>query len=126
MLELEMVKIFPLVTPDKVDYIDVSASQIVSVSCIFDFLENDDANRALMGSNMMRQSVPLLRPEAPIVGTGMEKVVAEDSRSVVVSDVSGVVEEVDAKKIVIRTKGEPEELKLVQDENRKTFNLKSF
>ena len=118
---------FPLVTPDKVDYIDVSASQIVSVSAsLIPFLENDDANRALMGSNMMRQSVPLLRPEAPIVGTGMEKVVAEDSRSVVVSDVSGVVEEVDAKKIVIRTKGEPEELKLVQDENRKTFNLKKL
>ena len=118
---------FPLVTPDKVDYIDVSASQIVSVSAsLIPFLENDDANRALMGSNMMRQSVPLLRPEAPIVGTGMERIVAQDSRSVVVSDVDGVIEEADARKIVIRTSGEPEELKLVQDENRKTFMLKKL
>jgi len=118
---------FPLVTPDKVDYIDVSASQIVSVSAsLIPFLENDDANRALMGSNMMRQSVPLLRPEAPIVGTGMERKVAEDSRSIIISDVDGVVEEVDACKIVIRTTGEPEELKLVQDENRKIFTLKKL
>ena len=118
---------FPLVTPDKVDYIDVSASQIVSVSAsLIPFLENDDANRALMGSNMMRQSVPLLRPEAPIVGTGMERAVAQDSRSVIVSDVDGVIAEADARKIVIRTSGEPEELKLVQDENLKTFTLKKL
>ena len=118
---------FPLVTPDKVDFIDVSASQIVSVSAsLIPFLENDDANRALMGSNMMRQSVPLLRPEAPIVGTGMERAVAQDSRSVIVSDVDGVIEGADARKIVIRTSGEPEELKLVQDENRKTYTLKKL
>ena len=118
---------FPLVTPDKVDYIDVSASQIVSVSAsLIPFLENDDANRALMGSNMMRQSVPLLRPEAPIVGTGMEAAVAQDSRSVIVSDVDGVVEQADARKIVIRTTGEPQELKLVQDENLKTYTLKKL
>lgn len=118
---------FPLVTPDKVDFIDVSPSQIVSVSAaLIPFLENDDANRALMGSNMMRQSVPLLRPETPIVGTGMEKRVAEDSRSVILSEHNGVVEEVDACRIIIRTDGEPEELKLVQDENLVTYNLKKL
>ena len=88
LLELEMEKIFQLITPNKVDYMDVSPRQLVSVSAsLIPFLENDDANRALMGSNMMRQSVPLLRPEAPIVGTGMESVVAKDSRACLVSDV---------------------------------------
>ena len=93
---------FPVVTPDKVKYMDVSPNQIVSVSAaLIPFLEHDDANRALMGSNMQRQSVPLLKPERPIVGTGMEKVVARDSKTTVISPINGVVEEVCADYIVI-------------------------
>ena len=77
---------FPLVSPDAVDFKDVSPNQIVSVSAsLIPFLENDDANRALMGSNMMRQAVPLIQPEPPIVGTGMETRVALDSRATVVA-----------------------------------------
>ncbi len=118
---------FPLVTPDHVDYMDVSPLQIVSVSAaLIPFLENDDANRALMGSNMMRQSVPLLRPEQPIVGTGLEGAVARDSRSVIVSKHNGVIESVDSDEIVIRTDGQPEELELVPDENLKVIKLKKF
>ena len=90
-------------SPDKVDYIDVSPKQVISVAAsLIPFLENDDANRALMGSNMQRQAVPLLYPEAPIVGTGMEKVVAKDSSSCLVSNSNGVVEKVDSSKIFIK------------------------
>jgi DNA-directed RNA polymerase subunit beta len=93
------------ISREKIDLIDVSPKQIVSVStaCI-PFLENDDANRALMGANMQRQAIPLLQPEAPFVGTGIEAKAAHDSGVAVISDVEGVVEFVDAKKIVIRTK----------------------
>jgi len=94
---------FPIVTPDKVAYMDVSPTQIVSAAAaLIPFLEHDDANRALMGSNMQRQAVPLLRPEAPFVGTGMEAKVAHDSRAVILSKCDGVVEQVDSKQIVIR------------------------
>ncbi|MDZ7317370.1 MAG: DNA-directed RNA polymerase subunit beta [candidate division KSB1 bacterium] len=94
---------FPEVEPKKVSYIDVSPNQIVSAAAaLIPFLEHDDANRALMGSNMQRQAVPLLNPEAPMVGTGLEAKVARDSRAVIVSDVDGVVVKVDAQKIVIR------------------------
>ncbi len=118
---------FPIVHAEKIEYLDVSPNQIVSISAsLIPFLEHDDANRALMGSNMMRQAVPLLRPEAPIVGTGLERKVAKDSRSAVFSDVDGVVEEVDADRIVIRTKGLPDELRLVQHENIKEFRLNKF
>ncbi len=107
---------FPIVTPDEVKYMDVSPEQIVSVSAaLIPFLEHDDANRALMGSNMQRQSVPLLKPERPIVGTGLEGVVARDSQSVVLAPVNGIVEEVTADHIVIRTDTENE---LYLDENQ--------
>ena len=118
---------FPLVTPDLVDYKDVSPNQIVSVSAsLIPFLENDDANRALMGSNMMRQSVPLIRPEQPIVGTGIEKTVAQDSRSVLVAKEDGIVDKVDATEIIIKTDGQPSDLELVPDENLKTYKLKKL
>lgn len=94
---------FITVTPDKVDFMDVSPKQLVSVAAsLIPFLENDDANRALMGSNMQRQAVPLLNPEAPIVGTGMESVVARDSGAVVLGKRAGVVESVTADRIMIR------------------------
>ncbi len=93
-----------LAKPDEVNYIDVSPKQLVSVAAsLIPFLENDDANRALMGSNMQRQAVPLLRPDAPLVGTGMESVVARDSGSTVVARRDGVVVQADANRIVIRS-----------------------
>ena len=92
-----------LVPREKVDYIDVSPKQLVSVAAaLIPFLENDDANRALMGSNMQRQAVPLIRAEAPFVGTGMEEVVARDSGAAIAARRSGVVDQVDATRIVIR------------------------
>jgi DNA-directed RNA polymerase subunit beta len=93
---------FPLVNPADAQFMDVAPNQIVSVAAsMIPFLEHDDANRALMGSNMQRQAVPLLRPEAPIVGTGLEHRVAIDSRTLVVSEGTGVVEYVDAMRIVV-------------------------
>ena len=92
-----------LVSKDKVDYIDVSPSQIVSVTTsMIPFMEHDDANRTLMGANMQRQAVPLMITEAPIVGTGVEAAIARDSGCSVVSDIDGIVEYVDAKKIVVK------------------------
>ena len=118
---------FPLVSPTDVDYMDVSPNQIVSVSAsLIPFLENDDANRALMGSNMMRQSVPLLRPESPIVGTGMEERVAIDSRAVLIADEDGIVDSVDASQITVKTKNELNELELVSHENYKHYSLKKM
>lgn len=95
-----------LVSPDKVDYIDVSPQQVVSIttSCI-PFLEHDDATRALMGSNMQRQAVPLLKTEAPFVGTGVEYIAARDSGSTVVAKADGVVSYVDGRKVVVKNKG---------------------
>jgi len=94
---------YVMVTPDKIDYMDVSPSQLVSVAAsLIPFLEHDDANRALMGSNMQRQAVPLLTSSTPIIGTGMEGVVARDSGVTVVARRSGTVEDVDATRIVIR------------------------
>ena len=94
---------FTLATPDKVDYIDVSPRQIVSVAAaLIPFLEHDDANRALMGSNMQRQAVPTLRSEKPLVGTGIERTVAIDSGVTVIADRGGVVDSVDAARIVVR------------------------
>lgn len=94
---------FRMVTPREVQYMDVSPKQIVGVSAsLIPFLENDDANRALMGSNMQRQAVPLLQPEAPIVGTGMEHVAARDSGALVLARRAGIVESVDASRIVVR------------------------
>ncbi len=94
---------FPIVYPEDVQYMDVAPAQIVSAAAaLIPFLEHDDANRALMGSNMQRQSVPLLKPEAPIVGTGMEKKVAYDSRALLLAEDNGVVEYVDATRITVK------------------------
>ena len=94
-----------MVTPHEVQYMDVSPKQIVGLSAaLIPFLENDDANRALMGSNMQRQAVPLLKPNAPVVGTGMEFVAARDSGALVRAKRPGTVESVDASRIVVRTK----------------------
>jgi len=118
---------FPVVGPQQINYTDVAPNQIASISAsLIPFLEHDDANRALMGSNMMRQAVPLLRPESPIVGTGLEKQVASDSRVLVNAENDGVVEYVDADKITIRyslTKSQ----ELVRFEGmKKTYNLVKF
>ncbi len=94
---------FVMTTPDRVDYMDVSPKQLVSVAAaLIPFLENDDANRALMGSNMQRQAVPLLRAQAPLVGTGMEEVVARDSGATVAARRAGTIDHVDAQRIVVR------------------------
>ena len=94
---------FTMATTDKIEYMDVSPKQLVSVAAsLIPFLENDDANRALMGSNMMRQAVPLVVSESPMVGTGMEGVVAKDSSAAVVAKRGGFVEQVDARRIVVR------------------------
>jgi len=94
---------FPVIDPSQVNYTDVAPNQISSISAsLIPFLEHDDANRALMGSNMMRQAVPLLRPEAPIVGTGLERQVASDSRVLVNAAGDGIVQYVDANKITIK------------------------
>lgn len=94
---------FLLASPNDVQYIDVASNQIVSAAAsLIPFLEHNDANRALMGSNMQRQAVPLIKPEAPIVGTGMEKKVASDSGAIIVSEVDGVVEKVDSEKIIVK------------------------
>ena len=98
---------FVMVKPDQIEYVDVSPRQLVSVAAaLIPFLENDDANRALMGSNMQRQAVPLLQADAPYVGTGMEDVVARDSGAAVVAKRSGVVDQVDGSRIVIRVTDE--------------------
>ncbi len=94
---------FPVVQPEEVHYMDVSPNQIVSAAAaLIPFLEHDDANRALMGSNMQRQAVPLLVPEAPLVGTGFESKVARDSRAMIISEHDGVVEHVETDRIIIR------------------------
>src|SRR6202522_418706 len=101
-----------MITPDKVDFMDVSPKQLVSVAAaLIPFLENDDANRALMGSNMQRQAVPLVHAEAPFVGTGMEGVVARDSGAAIAARRTGVVDQVDATRIVIRATDEPDPTK---------------
>ncbi|MGD0099871.1 MAG: DNA-directed RNA polymerase subunit beta [Acidobacteriota bacterium] len=100
---------FALIPKDAVQYIDVSPKQLVSVAAsLIPFLEHDDANRALMGSNMQRQAVPLLRAEAPYVGTGMEYITAKDSGAVVICKRAGVVDSVDATRIIVRVEGEGE------------------
>ncbi len=94
---------FPVIEPERLDYMDIAPNQITSIAAsLIPFLEHDDANRALMGSNMQRQAVPLLRPEAPIVGTGLEGRVAKDSRTLINAEGNGVVEYVDANEIRIK------------------------
>ncbi len=114
---------FVMTTPNRVDYIDVSPKQLVSVAAaLIPFLENDDANRALMGSNMQRQAVPLLRAQAPLVGTGMEEVVARDSGATVVARRAGVIDQVDAQRIVVRVTGDDEHGSAGVD----IYNLRKF
>ena len=118
---------FPVVTPDQVNYTDVAPNQIASISAsLIPFLEHDDANRALMGSNMMRQAVPLLRPESPIVGTGLEKQVASDSRVLINAENDGVVEYVDANKITIKYDFSEQDDLISFDGDTKSYNLIKF
>ncbi|NRD20783.1 DNA-directed RNA polymerase subunit beta [Winogradskyella eckloniae] len=118
---------FPVIDPSQVDYTDVAPNQITSISAsLIPFLEHDDANRALMGSNMMRQAVPLLRPEAPIVGTGLERQVASDSRVLINAEGAGTVEYVDAEKITIRYERTEEEAMVSFDSDTKTYPLVKF
>ena len=118
---------FPVVTPDQINYTDVAPNQIASISAsLIPFLEHDDANRALMGSNMMRQAVPLLRPESPIVGTGLERQVASDSRVLINAEGDGVVEYVDANTITIKYDLTDEERLVRFEEDTKSYNLIKF
>src|SRR5690606_28407141 len=95
---------FPLAAPEEIDAMDVAPDQLVSVAAaLIPFLEHDDANRALMGSNMQRQAVPLLYPDAPLVGTGLEEKVARDSGAVILARRGGVVQRVTADEIIIDT-----------------------
>lgn len=118
---------FPVVEPKDIRYMDIAPNQIVSIAAsLIPFLEHDDANRALMGSNMQRQAVPLIRPEAPIVGTGLEGRIALDSRALVLAESSGTVEFVDAKKIVIKYDVSEDQQLLRFDDEFKTYNLIKF
>jgi len=118
---------FPVVTPDTIDFMDVAPNQIASISAsLIPFLEHDDANRALMGSNMMRQAVPLLRPESPIVGTGLERRVATDSRILINAEGAGVVEYVDANKITIKYDRTDQEKLVSFDSDEKSYDLIKF
>ena len=112
---------------DEIDYIDVSPKQLVSVAAsLIPFLENDDANRALMGSNMQRQAVPLLRADAPYVGTGMEAVTARDSGAVVLCKRSGVVDSVDSERIIVRVEGAAQEGQLSREVGADIYQLTKF
>ena len=121
---------FPVVKPEEIQFMDVAPNQIVSAAAgLIPFLEHDDANRALMGSNMQRQSVPLLRPEAPIVGTGLEEKIARDARSVIGAERNGVVEFVDANRIVVLydiDENSPEALISFEEKRRVEYRLTKF
>ena len=118
---------FPVVAPNEIDYMDVAPNQIASISAsLIPFLEHDDANRALMGSNMMRQAVPLLRPQSPIVGTGLERRVAKDSRILINAEGAGVIEYVDANKITIKYDRTEDERMVSFDSDEKSYNLIKF
>ncbi|MBT8289565.1 MAG: DNA-directed RNA polymerase subunit beta, partial [Muriicola sp.] len=118
---------FPVVDPSEVNYTDVAPNQIASISAsLIPFLEHDDANRALMGSNMMRQAVPLLKPQSPIVGTGLERQVASDSRVLINAEGDGVIEYVDSKKITIKYSRSEEERMVSFEDDSKTYELVKF
>jgi DNA-directed RNA polymerase subunit beta len=118
---------FPVASPSEIHYADVAPNQIASISAsLIPFLEHDDANRALMGSNMMRQAVPLLRPESPIVGTGLERQVAKDSRVLINAEGAGEVQYVDAQMITIEYDRTEEEAMVSFDSNVKSYNLIKF
>ena len=118
---------FVLVHRDEVDYVDVSPKQLVSVAAsLVPFLEHDDANRALMGANMQRQSVPLLRAQAPIVGTGMEGVTARDSGAVVLARRNGIIDSVDSERIIVRVEGEHHPMQLSREVGSDIYQLTKF
>ena len=118
---------FPVLAPQEIEYMDVAPNQIVGVSAsMIPFLENDDANRALMGSNMQRQAVPLIKPSSPIVGTGLEGKVAIDSRMLINAEGDGVVEYVDANEVVIRYDRSDEDQLVSFEDNRKAYKLIKF
>ena len=118
---------FPVIEPEKLDLMDIAPNQITSIAAsLIPFLEHDDANRALMGSNMQRQAVPLLRPEAPVVGTGLEGRVARDSRTLINAEANGVVEYVDANEIKIRYERNEDERLVSFDDDVKTYKLIKF
>ena len=118
---------YPVVEPKDVNYVDVAPNQIASISAsLIPFLEHDDANRALMGSNMMRQSVPLMRPESPIVGTGLEKQVASDSRVLLNADMDGKVTYVDSQKITIKYDMSKDQKLTSFESDEKTYSLIKF
>jgi DNA-directed RNA polymerase subunit beta len=118
---------FVLVNRDEVDYVDVSPKQLVSVAAsLVPFLEHDDANRALMGANMQRQSVPLLRAQAPIVGTGMEGVTARDSGAVVLARRNGIIDSVDSERIIVRVEGEHHPMQLSREVGSDIYQLTKF
>jgi DNA-directed RNA polymerase subunit beta len=118
---------FVLVNRDEVDYVDVSPKQLVSVAAsLVPFLEHDDANRALMGANMQRQSVPLLRAQAPIVGTGMEGVTARDSGAVILAKRNGIIDSVDSERIIVRVEGEHHPTQLSREVGSDIYQLTKF
>lgn len=126
-LKVRYIADYPIVDKEKVSLIDIAPNQIASIAAsLIPFLENDDANRALMGSNMMRQAVPLLVPEKPIVGTGLEKQVAIDSRALLVAEADGVVKYVDAQKITIKYEFTEIEELVSFDSNIRTYELQKF
>ncbi len=118
---------FVLVNREEVDYVDVSPKQLVSVAAsLVPFLEHDDANRALMGANMQRQSVPLLRAQAPVVGTGMEGVTARDSGAVILARRNGIVDSVDSERIIVRVEGEHHPGQLSREVGSDIYQLTKF
>ena len=118
---------FPVLAPNEIEYMDVAPNQIVGVSAsLIPFLENDDANRALMGSNMQRQAVPLVKPDSPIVGTGLEAKVAQDSRMLINAEGQGVVEYVDANEIIIKYDRSEDQQLVSFEDNVKSYNLIKF
>lgn len=118
---------FPVIEPERIDLMDVAPNQITSIAAsLIPFLEHDDANRALMGSNMQRQAVPLLKPEAPIVGTGLEGRVARDSRALINAEGDGVVEYVDANEIVIRYNRTEDDRLVSFEGDAKSYSLIKF
>jgi len=121
---------FPVVVPGEVHYMDVAPSQLVSAGAsLIPFLDHDDANRALMGSNMQRQAVPLMVTEAPIVGTGMEYKIAHDSRALILAEAKGVVEYVDAERVIVRYDIDPNSLEALttfEDTQVKEYKLVKF
>lgn len=118
---------FPIIEPERLDYMDIAPNQITSIAAsLIPFLEHDDANRALMGSNMQRQAVPLLRPEAPIVGTGLEGRVAKDSRTLINAEGDGIVEYVDANEIRIRYDRDEQDRLISFDGDSRSYRLTKF